>query len=118
MSVLVDIANGMIEVRVVNLAECLVAIEWRSSWKKTKMHYVITPKQGEGNMSREKLTFVVFLIHQLAEAWGQSPSQVYERLVEKHILDEYIIRHYDTLHSLGREYLIDDITGFMKERAG
>ena len=70
MSVFVEIANGMIEVRVVNLAECLVAIEWRSSWKKTKMHYVITPKQGEGNMSREKLTFVIFLIHQLAEAWG------------------------------------------------
>ena len=69
-------------------------------------------------MSREQLTFVVFVIHLLAEAWGQSPSQVYERLVEKHILDEYIIRHYDTLHSLGREYLIDDITGFMRERAG
>jgi hypothetical protein len=83
---------------------------------KTVLCYYI--KQGEGNMSREKLTFVVFLIHQLAEAWGQSPSQVYERLVEKHILDEYIIRHYDTLHSLGREYLIDDITGFMKEQAG
>ena len=83
---------------------------------KTALCYYI--KQGEGNMSREKLTFVVFLIHQLAEAWGQSPSQVYERLVEKHILDEYIIRHYDTLHSLGREYLIDDITGFMRERAG
>lgn len=41
MSVLVEIANRMIEVRVVSLAECLVAIEWRSSWKKTKQHYVI-----------------------------------------------------------------------------
>ena len=69
-------------------------------------------------MSREQLTFVVFIIHQLAEAWGQSPMQVYERLVEKRILDEYVIQHYDTLHSLGREYLIDDITSFMKERAG
>ncbi len=69
-------------------------------------------------MSREQLTFVVFVIHQLAEAWGQSPMQVYERLVGKHILDEYVIRHYDTLHSLGREYLIDDITSFMKEHAG
>ena len=69
-------------------------------------------------MSREQLTFVVFVIHQLAEAWGQSPMQVYESLVGKHILDEYVIRHYDTLHSLGWEYLIDDITSFMKERAG
>ena len=69
-------------------------------------------------MSREQLTFVVFVIHQLAEAWGQSPMQVYESLVGKHTLDEYVIRHYDTLHSLGREYLIDDITSFMKEHAG
>ena len=82
------------------------------------MHYNKIIEQGEDNMSREKLTFVIFLIHQLAEAWGQSPAQVYESLVEKHILDEYVIKHYDTLHSLGREYLIDDITGFMKERAG
>ena len=82
------------------------------------MHYVKIIEQGEDNMSREELTFVIFLIHQLAEAWGQSPAQVYESLVEKHILDEYVIKHYDTLHSLGREYLIDDITGFMKERAG
>ena len=79
---------------------------------------MLCEQNGENDMSREELTFTVFLIHQLAETWGQSPSQVYERLVKAHILDEYVIRHYDVLHTLGRDYLIDDITSFLKEKAG
>jgi hypothetical protein len=86
--------------------------------EKSGRRIMLCEQNGENDMSREELTFTVFLIHQLAEAWGQSPSQVYERLVKAHILDEYVIRHYDVLHTLGRDYLIDDITSFLKERAG
>ena len=86
--------------------------------EKSGKRIMLCKQNGENDMSREELTFTVFLIHQLAEAWGQSPSQVYERLVKAHILDEYVIRHYDVLHTLGRDYLIDDITSFLKEKAG
>ncbi|WP_278313009.1 DUF3791 domain-containing protein [Faecalicatena contorta] len=32
------------------------------------------------------------------------------------ILDDYIIKCYDTLHTLGANYLVEDITDFVKEK--
>ena len=32
------------------------------------------------------------------------------------VLDDYVIPHYDTLHTLGQEYLVEDISDFVKER--
>jgi len=41
---------------------------------------------------------------------------VYEFLAESDVLDEYIINCYDSLHTLGRECLVDDITGLLHDR--
>ena len=32
------------------------------------------------------------------------------------ILDNYIIPGYDVLHTLGKEYLVEDITEFVREK--
>ena len=32
------------------------------------------------------------------------------------ILDDYIIRCYDVLHTQGKEYLVEDITEFVREK--
>ena len=32
------------------------------------------------------------------------------------ILDDYIIKCYDVLHTLGKEYLVEDITEFVREK--
>ena len=64
------------------------------------------------------LVFVVFMIHALAEAWHMPPGRVYAILNETQVLDKYMIRHYDVLHTLGREYLVDDITGCVKDWGG
>ncbi len=67
-------------------------------------------------ISKNEMTFTVFLIHALARAWNKLPTEVYSILNNTHILDEYIFPCYDTLHTLGEQYLIDDITEFTKER--
>ena len=68
-------------------------------------------------MRREtELRFSVFILHSLAEAWQKTPAEVYSILNDTSILDDYVIKCYDTLHTLGREYLIDDITGFVNEK--
>lgn len=33
------------------------------------------------------------------------------------VLDDYIFACYDTLHTLGIEYLVEDITEFVKEKS-
>lgn len=68
-------------------------------------------------MCREKeLNFSIFILYSLAEAWKQTPSAVYKILNSTGILDEYVIAGYDTLHTLGKEYLVEDITEFVKEK--
>ena len=66
--------------------------------------------------SNQELHFVVFLIHQLAKAWSTNTTRVYKILNETNILDEYIIDNYDCLHTLGANYLIEDLTEFVKEK--
>ena len=66
-------------------------------------------------LDKDTLTFVVFMIHAIAEKWEKSPSEVYEILDSTGILDNYIIKCYDILHTLGKEYLVEDITDFVRE---
>ncbi len=67
-------------------------------------------------MDRKMLEFSVFLIHALAEEWNRTYGQVYHILNESGILDGYILPCYDVLHTQGRQYLVEDITEFVKEK--
>ena len=64
----------------------------------------------------EQLRFCVFIINQISQAKNKPSDVVYNLLAESGILDDYIISCYDTLHTLGSEYLIEDITGFLHDR--
>ena len=64
----------------------------------------------------EQLKFSVFIINQISKAVGKSSAVVFNFLAESGVLDDYIIGCYDTLHTLGREYLIEDITGLLHDR--
>lgn len=64
----------------------------------------------------DELDFSVFLMHRLAEAWGTGVPEVYRTLSSTGILNGYIIPCYDTLHSMGTEALVADITAFARER--
>ncbi len=66
--------------------------------------------------TKKELQFSIFLIYALAEKWKKNPSDVYHILNNTRILDDYILVCYDTLHTLGTEYLVDDITEFAKEK--
>ena len=60
--------------------------------------------------------FSVFLIHRLAEKWGKSVPETYLILNDTDILDGYILKCYDTLHTLGTEYLVEDLTEYALEK--
>ena len=66
--------------------------------------------------NKKQLTFALFVIYSLAEQWGKRPAEVYQILNETGILDDYILGCYETLHTLGKEYLTEDITGFVREK--
>ena len=67
-------------------------------------------------MAREQLTFAVYLIHALAASWGKTTGETYSIFKKSGVLTNYINPCYDTLHTLGTNYLIEDITGYIKDR--
>lgn len=63
-----------------------------------------------------ELRFSIFILYSLADKWNKTPAAVYHILNSTGILDNYIIPCYDVLHTLGKEYLVEDITEFVKEK--
>ena len=67
-------------------------------------------------LEKKELTFVVFILHALGQHWNMTTPEVYDILNSTEILDDYIIKCYDVLHTQGKEYLVEDITDFVKEK--
>ena len=68
-------------------------------------------------MCKEReLSFSIYMIYSLANKWNKSPVDVYKILNTTGILDDYIIACYDTLHTQGKEYLVEDITEYVREK--
>lgn len=67
-------------------------------------------------LEKKELTFVIFILHALGQHWNMTTPEVYEILNMTGILDDYIIKCYDVLHALGKEFLVEDITEFVREK--
>ena len=70
------------------------------------------------DMNAKELEFTVFCIENVAEQLGLTGDEVYRLLTEKSgLLDTYIIPSYDTLHTQGKDYIVNDIVDCMKEKS-
>ena len=68
------------------------------------------------SITRAETDFGVFLLHRISERWHKTVPATYAILHESGILDGYVFPCYDTLHTLGTDYLVDDITEMARER--
>lgn len=66
--------------------------------------------------TENELEFSTFIFYSLSDSWNTSPADVYKVLNSLGILDGYIIEAYDVLHTLGKEYLVEDITDLVNGR--
>ena len=70
--------------------------------------YPLTPKC---------LEYVLFCVEALAERLNLDPVEVYDLLRQKdNLLETYIIPCYEPLHTQGKEYIVTDILGVMREK--
>lgn len=67
-------------------------------------------------MDKKTLEFVTFCIGNLSRRLGLTSLNVYEQLKSSGILMNYIVASYDVLHTFSKEYLMDDLTEYMKEK--
>jgi hypothetical protein len=70
----------------------------------------------EQSMDKKAMVFSVFLIHALSDYWDKPCGKVYQILNDSTIIDNYILPCYDVLHTQGRDYLVEDISGFVREK--
>lgn len=68
-----------------------------------------------GLMTYKQLEFTTYCIGQLSESLNMDQPEVYQRLKNSGILDSYIIPGYDVLHTFGSNYLVEELTNYMRE---
>lgn len=66
--------------------------------------------------SEKEIDFSVFLLHRLAERFNRSAYNVFNQLEQTGVFEDYIIPYYDTLHTLGEEYLVNDVIAYAAKR--
>lgn len=67
-------------------------------------------------MDKRKLDFAIFCVENVAHHLNLNGAEVYELLARKStLLDEYIIAHFDVLHTQGKDYIVNDLVDYMKK---
>ena len=67
-------------------------------------------------MNYDNLDFITYCIGNLSRRLNLSPTEVYHRLKQSGILYGYIVPSYDVLHTFGKEYLMEDLIEYMREK--
>ena len=67
-------------------------------------------------MNCNNIDFVTYCIGKLSRRLNLSAGDVYRRLKQSGILTDYIIPSYDVLHTFSKEYLLEDLIEYMREK--
>lgn len=67
-------------------------------------------------MNEDIIDFITYCIGNLSRRLGLSARDVYQRLKTSGILMDYIVQSYDVLHTFGKEYLMEDLVDYMREK--
>ncbi len=67
-------------------------------------------------MNSDNIDFVTYCIGNFSRRLGLNARDVYQRLKTSGILTDYIVPSYDVLHTFSKEYLMEDLIDFMKEK--
>ena len=67
-------------------------------------------------MNYNNIDFVTYCIGNLSCRLNLSAVEVYRRLKQSGIFYGYIVPSYDVLHTFGKEYLMEDLIEYMREK--
>ena len=66
-------------------------------------------------MSCNNIDFVTYCIGNLSRRLNMNADEEYRRLNKSGILSGSIIPSYDVLHTFGQEFLMEDLTEYLRE---
>ncbi len=65
-------------------------------------------------MNKDVLEFVTSCVGAVALSLNMSRTEVFARLKNADLVNDYIVEGYDVLHTFSRPYIIEDIVDMMK----
>lgn len=81
-----------------------------------KTSYSIHTSNDITNIGTVEIEFAIFCIENVAEKLKMPGVDAYDLIAKKtDILYGYIIPNYEVLHTQGKEYIVNDLIGYMKE---
>lgn len=70
-----------------------------------------------GDREFNKLEFAIFCIENIAEALGIPGNIAYRKLaIESNVLSDYILKHFDILHTQGSAWIREDLLSVMRKK--
>jgi hypothetical protein len=67
-------------------------------------------------MTYDELDFATYCIGVLAAKLNKNQRDVYDMLKDSGILEGYIVKAYDVLHTFSSDYIANDLIGYLKEK--
>lgn len=67
-------------------------------------------------MDKKILNFTIFCVGNLAEHLKMNARDVYHKMQQADIISSYIVPCYEVLHSFPKEYIIEDLSTYMKKK--
>lgn len=67
-------------------------------------------------MSKDLLSFVIYIIHACANKWNHSPSAVYKQMQRVNCIADFLVPNYEVLHTQGTQYIVEDIKEYLAVR--
>lgn len=67
-------------------------------------------------MRDDVFEFVIYMIHTCANRWNKLPSEVYQKMQAAGCIQDFLVRHYDVLHTQSSAYVAEDIREYLENR--
>lgn len=88
---------------------------WYLSSEALYVEFETARKDIERETTREQFEFYTYCLEKYAQARGLSGLQALA-LLKRYDVDDYLIDHYDLLHTQGTGYVLDEIDRFIQRR--
>ena len=88
---------------------------WYLSSEALYVEFETARKDIERKTTREQFEFYTYCLEKYAQARGLSGLQALA-LLKRYDVDDYLIDHYDLLHTQGTGYVLDEIDRFIQRR--
>lgn len=59
----------------------------------------------------DRMIFAASCIESIAKKWNLPSDEVYRRMKRVNLIEGYILKHYETIHTESRDNITDDIAG-------